>query len=98
WGYYKFCRKAGEFAEALAAVLHDPDRGAFRLVMGAADGPPISLDGDAAGIGAGAALPERLDDAVLLRALAARGLADDPYKRQVHRVAAQRAFAQARAA
>ena len=98
WGYYKFCRKAGDFAEAIGAVLHDPERGAFRLVLGAADGAPIVLDGDAAGIATGAALPARLDEAVLLRALAARGLADDPYKRQVHLVAAHRAFAQARAA
>jgi aerobic carbon-monoxide dehydrogenase medium subunit len=97
WGYYKFCRKAGEFAEAMSAVLYDPERG-FRLVIGAVDGAPIILDGDAMGIATGAALPTRLDDAILLRALAARGLADDPYKRQVHLVAAQRAFAQARAA
>src|SRR5277367_6800500 len=80
WGYYKFCRKTGEFAEAIGVVLHDPDRAVFRLVIGATDGAPIVLDGEAAGVVTGAALPERLDEAVLLRALATQGLADDPYK------------------
>jgi carbon-monoxide dehydrogenase medium subunit len=98
WGYYKFCRKAGDFAEAIGAVLHDPERGTFRLVLGAADGAPLILDGEAAGVADGAALPARLDEAILLRALAARGLTDDPYKRQVHLVAAQRAYVEARAA
>jgi carbon-monoxide dehydrogenase medium subunit len=96
WGYYKVCRKAGEFAEAIGAVLHDPGGAGFRLVIGAADGAPIVLDGEAAGIADGA-LPPRLDDALLLRAMAPSGLAEDPYKCQVHLVAAQRAYAQARA-
>ena len=30
WGYYKFCRKAGEFAEASAAAVFDPERAASR--------------------------------------------------------------------
>jgi carbon-monoxide dehydrogenase medium subunit len=97
WGYYKFCRKTGDFAEAIGAVLLDPDRGMLRLVIGAADGAPIVLDGAAAGLAPGA-LPRRLDDAVLTRALASRGLGDDPYKRQIHLVAAQRAYARAHAA
>jgi carbon-monoxide dehydrogenase medium subunit len=97
WGYYKFCRKTGEFAEAIGVVLSDPDSGVCRLVIGAADGPPIVLDGEAAGMTTGA-LPQRFDEALLVRAMTPRGLADDPYKRQVHLVAAQRALAQARAA
>jgi carbon-monoxide dehydrogenase medium subunit len=98
FGYYKFCRKTGEFAEAMSAVLHDPERRVFRLVIAAADGPPIVLEDEAAGVAKGAALPARLDEALLVKALAARGLADDPYKRQIHLVAARRAFAEARAA
>ena len=27
WGYYKICRKPGEFADSIGAVVHDPDRG-----------------------------------------------------------------------
>jgi len=42
-GYYKICRKAGEFALAIGAVLIDPDRGHFRAVIGAANGRPVVL-------------------------------------------------------
>ena len=30
WGYFKFCRKTGEYAEASAAALIDPERGVSR--------------------------------------------------------------------
>ncbi len=43
WGYVKFCRKAGEFAEASAAAVFDPAAGTARLVIGALDGAPASL-------------------------------------------------------
>jgi len=43
WGYWKFCRKVGEFAKASAAVLIDPDSGETRLVAGAIDAPPVLL-------------------------------------------------------
>jgi carbon-monoxide dehydrogenase medium subunit len=45
WGYHKMCRKPGEFAHAMAAVLAGAQR---RLVIGATGGPPILLLGDAA--------------------------------------------------
>lgn len=45
WGYYKACRKPGEFAHAMAAVLIDPVRNIRRAVIGAVGGPPIVLDG-----------------------------------------------------
>jgi carbon-monoxide dehydrogenase medium subunit len=51
WGYHKLCRKPGEFAHAMAAVLLAPDR---RLVLGATGGPPILLQRDRATL-AGAA-------------------------------------------
>lgn len=44
WGYSKFCRKSGEFANSIAAVVHDPERGYARVVLGAVDGPPIVLE------------------------------------------------------
>jgi carbon-monoxide dehydrogenase medium subunit len=96
WGYWKFCRKPGEFAEAIGAVLHDPDRASFHLVIGAADGPPVVLDGAAAGVRPEAALPARLDDAVIGAAIDRHPFAEDGYKRHIHLVAAQRAFAAAR--
>jgi carbon-monoxide dehydrogenase medium subunit len=45
WGYYKACRKPGEFAHAMAAVLDDPGRGIRRAVIGAVGGPPVVLEG-----------------------------------------------------
>jgi carbon-monoxide dehydrogenase medium subunit len=41
WGYNKLCRKAGEFALAIGAVLDDRERDRFRAVIGATRGRPI---------------------------------------------------------
>jgi len=41
YGYWKFCRKAGEFAQAIGAALHDPERNETRMVMGALQGAPL---------------------------------------------------------
>ncbi len=63
-GYYKVCRKTGEFALASAAVLLDRDRDRFRAVIGATQGPPIVID-DARTIFDGIAQPHgrlRLDE------------------------------------
>ena len=46
WGYYKACRKPGEFAHAMVAVLIDPARSFRRAVIGAVGGAPIVLDGE----------------------------------------------------
>jgi carbon-monoxide dehydrogenase medium subunit len=43
WGYYKFCRKTGEFAEASCAAWFDPASGQARIALGALDGPPRLL-------------------------------------------------------
>lgn len=43
WGYYKFCRKTGEFAEASCACVFDPKSRVARIVVGALDGTPIVL-------------------------------------------------------
>lgn len=48
WGYWKFCRKTGEFAKAIGAVLHDPDRGETRAVIGAIEDAPVLIEGAAA--------------------------------------------------
>jgi carbon-monoxide dehydrogenase medium subunit len=49
WGYVKACRKPGEFAHAIAAVLIDPEAMTSRVVIGAVDAAPIVL-GDAAAL------------------------------------------------
>jgi carbon-monoxide dehydrogenase medium subunit len=43
WAYVKACRKPGEFAHAIAAVLIDPDAETGRVVIGAIEAPPIVL-------------------------------------------------------
>lgn len=63
WGYYKFCRKPGEFADASAAVCQVSPGAPWRVVLGALDGPPKLLTDLANELGrpAQAALsPERL--------------------------------------
>ncbi len=50
WGYWKFCRKTGEFPEASAAMLMDPERKLARLWVGALNGAPQSLEALAAEI------------------------------------------------
>ncbi|CAM3961214.1 Caffeine dehydrogenase subunit beta [Bordetella tumbae] len=67
WGYHKVCRKPGEFAEASAAVYFDASHARARIVLGAADGPPLLLEGLAANIaakGSAAAGREQLRAAV----------------------------------
>ena len=43
WGYWKFCRKTGEFPEAAAAVVLDPERRVARIFLGALDTTPRPL-------------------------------------------------------
>src|SRR6516164_8711005 len=42
-GYYKVCRKAGEFALASGAVLLDGERDSFRAAIGATQGRPVVI-------------------------------------------------------
>jgi carbon-monoxide dehydrogenase medium subunit len=44
WGYYKFCRKTGEFAEASCAAFFDPAGETAQIIVGALDGAPIALE------------------------------------------------------
>ena len=83
WGYYKACRKPGEFAFAMAAVLLDAACGIRRAVIGAVGGPPVVLEG-------ARAVPEAVETA-----LAASGL--DALERHQQAVALKRALAQAAA-
>jgi aerobic carbon-monoxide dehydrogenase medium subunit len=52
WSYQKACRKPGDFAHAMAAVLVCGDR--RRAVIGALGGRPLRLEGDAVSIGGAA--------------------------------------------
>ncbi|MCA1453580.1 FAD binding domain-containing protein [Bradyrhizobium sp. BRP22] len=43
WGYYKVCRKTGEFAKAIGACVVDPRLDICRVVAGALHGRPLLL-------------------------------------------------------
>ena len=60
WGYVKACRKPGDFAHAMAAVLLTPR--ARRSVIGALGGRPLLLEGDAASIDGAARALRDIDD------------------------------------
>ena len=81
WGYYKACRKPGEFAHAMAAVLDDPGRNVRRAVIGAVGGPPVVLEG-------ARAVPAAAEDAL-------RGTGLDAITRRMQAVALKRALAEA---
>ncbi len=77
WGYVKACRKPGEFAHAMAAVL--VDRGVTRAVIGATGGAPIVLEGEtitrAPDLPGLDAVDAHIQRVVLGRAMAQAGLA-----------------------
>ncbi|WP_375459724.1 FAD binding domain-containing protein [uncultured Enterovirga sp.] len=66
WGYYKVCRKVGEFPDASAAVVLDPDRGWGTAILGALSGPPRAIPDVASRMASGGERPSRdvLADAV----------------------------------
>jgi len=78
WGWWKFTRKAGEFAQAIGAALHDPERGVSRAVIGAVRGAPHVI-----------ADARECDPAA-----EAAKTCSDPYERQLHAVALKRAISQ----
>jgi carbon-monoxide dehydrogenase medium subunit len=96
WAYVKKCRKTGEFAHAIGAVLVDPDRHICRAVIGATESRPIVL-ADArelfGGRGDAAAL-DAFDTQAADRILLGAGMSD-PLDRQIHVVTLRRAAAQA---
>jgi carbon-monoxide dehydrogenase medium subunit len=84
WSYHKFNRKPGEFAQAIAAFIDDPERGVRRGVIGATDGTPHVIDDATTLLDAW-----HLDAAAT--ELEAAGFAPGTYEYQVHAVTLQRA-------
>jgi carbon-monoxide dehydrogenase medium subunit len=98
WGYVKACRKPGEFALAIAAVMIDPEVGASRVVIGAVEAAPIVLR-DAASLFGGRItgnfrqqFDARVADALLIKA----GLANAA-DRHIHITVLRRAIDEAAA-
>lgn len=94
-GLYKVCRKTGEFADAIGAILWDPERSLCRLVVGATDSKPIVLENRADLFGGvfDPPLHARFDRQRAAVALGEHGLVD-PFDLQVHTVALERAVRQ----
>jgi carbon-monoxide dehydrogenase medium subunit len=93
WGYYKHCRKAGEFAHAIGAFFNDPESSVCRAVIGATGGRPIVF-ADAANI-AGGRPGAPLDRDLVGRTMNTHGMTD-PIEQQIHFICLRRAIEQAR--
>lgn len=93
FGYYKICRKPGELAQAIGAILHDPDRSVFRAVFGATASMPIVVANAASLFGgnARAGSPGAFDSNAAARVLTAAGMTDR-FDNQIHVVAMKRAI------
>ena len=89
WGYYKVCRKPGEFADSIGALVIDPARSFARLVLGATDGAPLLLTAAADRIATSAGAGFDIDAA--RAAIAEAGASFDDFETQIHAVALSRA-------
>jgi aerobic carbon-monoxide dehydrogenase medium subunit len=93
WGYYKVCRKTGEYAHAIGAVLLDRPRDVFRAVIGAIERKPLVLS-DARALFRGSSDLAKFDSGAADTMLQSIGMSD-PLDRQIHTVALARAVRQA---
>jgi aerobic carbon-monoxide dehydrogenase medium subunit len=98
WGYAKSCRKTGEFAHALGAVLIDPSAATACVVMGAIDATPIVITDTAELFGGRIAgdYKERFDARVADDLLARAGI-DNAADRHIHISVLRRAVREAAA-
>ena len=85
WGYLKSCRKTGEYAHAIAAVVIDPLAGTARLVIGAIEAAPVVVKEPFELFGGRIAgdYKERFDPRVADAILARAGIADAA-QRHIH--------------
>jgi aerobic carbon-monoxide dehydrogenase medium subunit len=90
WGYYKACRKPGELAHAIGAVVIDPERDRFRAVIAATETKPIVV-ADAKPL---LSADGRFDESAVETLMFDAGLGD-PIERRVHFVALARALKRA---
>ena len=95
FGFCKLCRKAGEFAEAVGAVLIDPERRCCRVVAGAVGPKPVVLPDTTRSLAANAMPPE---PGAIRAEIAAVANEHDPVKLHLTAVAVRRAIDRALAA
>jgi len=92
WGYLKLCRKAGEFASALAVVVSDRKRSHSRVVLGVTNGAPLVLQQASRVVSENGR--EAIRDAVAADLDRATDRHFDEFQRNLHTVAAMRAVQQ----
>jgi carbon-monoxide dehydrogenase medium subunit len=90
WGYYKICAKVGEFADAIGAVVVDPDIGHCRLVIGAVETRPVLVPDPSSWIDGSRAAGVETFEALIAQTFPAQ----DPIFIHRHAVAMSRAIAQ----
>ncbi|HVL34246.1 MAG TPA: FAD binding domain-containing protein [Burkholderiales bacterium] len=97
WAYRKFCRKVGEFAHSIGAVVLDPTLRICNVVVGAVGGKPVRLEQTSARIAEGAPRkdPRELAALVAQDLAGATGLDPSSYEFQVHHAIVSRALTQA---
>ena len=88
FGFYKLCRKTGELAEAMGAVLVDPGRRYCRVVAGAVGSKPVVLPAATQSLAATATPPEL---EALRTEIAGSTQEHDPVKLHMAAVAVRRA-------
>ena len=91
WGYLKLCRKSGEFASAFAVAIADRTRGHCRVVLGAANGPPLVLQEVSRVVSENG---RKMPDAIAADLDRAADRHFDEFQRNLHEVAAIRAVRQ----
>ncbi len=96
WGYYKASRKTGEFAHAIGAFMHDPERSVCRAVIGATGSKPIVLTDMQELFVGRVPKPEAMSVQFVRQMMGARGMGDD-IEQKIHLAVLRRAIAQAHA-
>jgi aerobic carbon-monoxide dehydrogenase medium subunit len=86
WSYWKFCRKFGDFAEAIAGFILDPELGQARGIVGATAAAPLVISDPLPFIG-------RFDASRARTLVQSAGFEPGSYEHQVHLVALERAAA-----
>jgi carbon-monoxide dehydrogenase medium subunit len=96
WGFYKVCRRMGEFADAIGTVLYDPDRGVCRAVVGATGSKPLVLADKREVFRSGGGFPRLQDfDAADAEKWLERSGLHEPIDRRLHLIALKRAIDEA---
>ena len=98
FGYFKACRKPGEFAHAIGAVVIDPQQATARAVIGALEAAPIVL-ADASSLFGGRVTADfgRRFDARVADAILAKSGISNAGDRHIHVTALRRAVSEAAA-